>query len=86
MSSREQLIDTMSDPMRERYADTGPRDVRERSGVGQGSMYHHFPTKRELALAGLEQRVRDVPATSELDGPPKHVQGRHADQIAASGR
>ncbi|WP_460946562.1 TetR/AcrR family transcriptional regulator [Okibacterium endophyticum] len=71
MNSRERLVDTMSELMWERgYADTSPRDVRGRSGVGQGSMYHHFPTKRDLALAALEQNVRDLlPATTELDGP-----------------
>ncbi|GGK81488.1 TetR/AcrR family transcriptional regulator [Mangrovihabitans endophyticus] len=71
MDSRQLLIDTMSQLMWERgYADTSPRDVRERSGVGQGSMYHHFPTKRDLALAALERNVADLlPAASELDGP-----------------
>ncbi len=52
------------------YADTSPRDVRERSGVGQGSLYHHFPTKRDLAVAALERNVADLlPAASELEGP-----------------
>ncbi len=71
MDSRELLVDTMSELMWERgYADTSPRVVRERSGVGQGSMYHHFPTKRDLALAALERNVADLlPATFELDGP-----------------
>ncbi|MBM7086679.1 MULTISPECIES: TetR/AcrR family transcriptional regulator [Micromonospora] len=71
MDSRKLLVDTMSELMWERgYSDTSPRDVRERSGVGQGSMYHHFPTKRDLALAALERNVDDlVPAGSELDGP-----------------
>jgi AcrR family transcriptional regulator len=71
MDSRQLLVDTMSELMWERgYADTSPRDVRERSGVGQGSMYHHFPTKRDLALAALERNVADLlPAASELDGP-----------------
>ncbi|WP_261166990.1 TetR/AcrR family transcriptional regulator [Microbacterium sp. Marseille-Q6965] len=70
MSSRERLVETMSELMWERgYADTSPRDVRERSGVGQGSMYHHFPTKRDLALAALERNVKALlPATAELDG------------------
>ena len=55
MDSRELLVGTMSELMWERgYADTSPRQVRERSGVGQGSMYHHFPTKRDPALAALE--------------------------------
>ncbi|GAB3805011.1 TetR/AcrR family transcriptional regulator [Micromonospora zhanjiangensis] len=71
MDSRQLLVDTMSQLMWERgYADTSPRDVRERSGVGQGSMYHHFPTKKDLALAALERNVADLlPAASELDGP-----------------
>jgi len=52
------------------YAATSPRDVRERSGVGQGSMYHHFPTKRDLAVAALERNVADVlSAGSDLAGP-----------------
>ncbi len=70
MTSRDRLVETMSELMWERgYADTSPRDVRERSGVGQGSMYHHFPSKRDLALAALERNVADLlPASSELDG------------------
>lgn len=70
MSSRERLVATMSELMWERgYADTSPRDVRDRSGVGQGSMYHHFPTKRDLALAALERNVQDLlPVTAELGG------------------
>lgn len=71
VDSRQVLIETMSELMWERgYADTSPREVRNRSGVGQGSMYHHFPTKRDLALAALERNVTDLlPAASELDGP-----------------
>jgi TetR/AcrR family transcriptional repressor of nem operon len=65
------LVEAMSELMWERgYADTSPRDVRERAGVGQGSMYHHFPSKRDLALAALERNVADLlPAASDLDGP-----------------
>lgn len=71
MDSRELLISTMSDLMWERgYADTSPREVRQRSGVGQGSMYHHFPSKRDLGLAALERNCADLlPAASELAGP-----------------
>ena len=71
MESRERLVTAMSELMWERgYAATSPREVRERSGVGQGSLYHHFPTKRDLALAALERNVADLlPAASELEGP-----------------
>ncbi|ACZ31322.1 transcriptional regulator, TetR family [Xylanimonas cellulosilytica DSM 15894] len=71
MDTRQRLVETMSELMWERgYADTSPRDVRERSGVGQGSLYHHFPTKRDLAVAALERNIDDVlPASSGLEGP-----------------
>ncbi|MFD1716341.1 TetR/AcrR family transcriptional regulator [Georgenia deserti] len=70
MDTRERLVATMGELMWERgYADTSPRDVRERAGVGQGSQYHHFRSKRDLALAALERNVADLlPATSDLDG------------------
>lgn len=70
MDSRELLVDTMSELLWQRgYSDTSPRDVREASGVGQGSMYHHFPTKRDLALAALQRNVAELlPAASGLDG------------------
>jgi len=65
------LVETMSGLLWERgYADTSPRDIRERSGVWQGSMYHHFPSKRDLAVAALERNVAGLlSAASDLDGP-----------------
>lgn len=71
MDSREHLVTSMSDLMWERgYADTSPRDVLTRSGLGQGSLYHHFPTKRDLALAALERNCAALlPASTDLTGP-----------------
>lgn len=36
-------------------AATTPREVLERSHVGQGSLYHHFPSKAQLARAAVER-------------------------------
>ncbi len=39
---------------------TSPRAVLAASGVGQGSLYHHFPTKHDLALAAVGATVDDA--------------------------
>lgn len=64
----------MADLLWERgYAATSPRDVMARAGVGQGSMYHHFSGKHELAVAALSAVTGDLTrASSQLagDGSP----------------
>ena len=37
------------------YIGTSPRDIQARAGVGQGSMYHHFGGKSELAETALTE-------------------------------
>jgi AcrR family transcriptional regulator len=39
---------------------TSPRAVLAASGVGQGSLYHHFPTKHDLAVAAVGATVEDA--------------------------
>lgn len=53
------------------YAETSPRAVRERSGVGQGSMYYHFPSKRDLGIAAIQNNCESMmPGTRDvLEGP-----------------
>ncbi len=43
---------------------TSPRQVLAASGVGQGSLYHHFPTKHDLTLAAVGATVEDALAES----------------------
>lgn len=63
MSKRDDLVDAMGDLLWENgYTATSPADVLRRSGAGQGSFYHHFSGKAELAAASLETvsaRMRD---------------------------
>lgn len=52
--SRERLLVAAQELFSEQgVAATTPRQVLQRSRVGQGSLYHHFPTKRDLAEAAI---------------------------------
>ena len=71
MDSRQLLVDTMGELLWERgYADTSPRDVMARAGVGQGSMYHHFSGKHGL---GASRRCRTV--AEDLAGEFSQLEG-----------
>lgn len=59
--SRERLVKAAQDlHWKHGVAATTPRQVLERSGVGQGSLYHHFPTKRDLSLAAVTRTVEEM--------------------------
>lgn len=51
-------------------AATTPRQVLQRSGVGQGSLYHHFPAKRDLAQAAIGRT-----SGTTLDGARAALEG-----------
>jgi AcrR family transcriptional regulator len=72
MDTRERLIEAARELLWERgYVGTSPKAIQERSGAGQGSMYHHFSGKRELALAAVERDSADLVdrAEADLSGP-----------------
>jgi AcrR family transcriptional regulator len=72
VDTRERLIESTRELLWERgYTGTSPKAIQERSGAGQGSMYHHFQGKQELALAAIERNVADLVtrADADLDGP-----------------
>lgn len=77
VDSRQRLVQAMSGLLWERgYADTSPRHVLQRAGLGHGSLYHHFATKRDLALAAIERNIADLttaPARSEQGEDPLAV-------------
>lgn len=55
MTTRERLLQTAGELLwRYGYESTSPAMVMTGSGVGKGSLYHHFPSKRALAAAVIE--------------------------------
>lgn len=64
--SRERLITSTQQLLWERgYIGVSPSAIQKKSGVGQGSMYHHFKGKPELALAAIVRSAAEMQATSE---------------------
>jgi AcrR family transcriptional regulator len=66
MGTREQLVDSTRELLWERgYVGTSPKAIQQRAGAGQGSMYHHFAGKRELALAAIERSADELLAAAD---------------------
>ncbi|MFD8565414.1 TetR/AcrR family transcriptional regulator [Streptomyces sp. NPDC059639] len=67
MTTQERLIETTRELLWERgYVGTSPKAILQRAGVGQGSMYHHFTGKQDLALAAILRTGEEMRAT--VDG------------------
>ncbi|MET7684594.1 TetR/AcrR family transcriptional regulator [Streptomyces sp. NPDC005423] len=72
MSTPERLIESTRELLWDRgYVGTSPKAILERAGAGQGSMYHHFKGKPDLALAAIRKTAEELRATTGavLDGP-----------------
>jgi TetR/AcrR family transcriptional repressor of nem operon len=72
VDARERLVRSAQALLWERgYGGTSPRAVQERAGAGQGSMYHHFIGKADLAAAALARTAAAERERAEavLDGP-----------------
>lgn len=66
MDTKQRLVAATRDLLWERgYTATSPRDILERAGAGQGSMYHHFRGKPDLALEVLEGNRDALMASGE---------------------
>jgi AcrR family transcriptional regulator len=66
MDARERLIESTQALLWERgYVGTSPKAIQQRAGVGQGSMYHHFKGKPDLALAAIERCAEQIKAFAD---------------------
>jgi TetR/AcrR family transcriptional regulator, transcriptional repressor for nem operon len=72
MSTPERLIESTQELLWERgYVGTSPKAIQQRAGAGQGSMYHHFAGKPDLALAAIRRSAEQRMALAEeqFSGP-----------------
>ncbi|GHF26053.1 TetR family transcriptional regulator [Streptomyces mashuensis] len=72
MSTQDRLIESTRALLWERgYVGTSPKAIQQHAGAGQGSMYHHFSGKPELALAAIRRTADELRALAEqqFSGP-----------------
>ena len=66
MSTPDRLIESTRELLWERgYVGTSPKMIQQRAGAGQGSMYHHFAGKPDLALAAMRRTADEMRAKAE---------------------
>ncbi|MFD7511708.1 TetR/AcrR family transcriptional regulator [Streptomyces sp. NPDC059853] len=66
MSTAERLIESTRELLWERgYTGTSPKAIQQRAGAGQGSMYHHFAGKPDLAIAAIRRTAEEMRARAE---------------------
>ncbi|MFD2686679.1 TetR/AcrR family transcriptional regulator [Streptomyces phyllanthi] len=66
MTTPERLIESTRELLWERgYVGTSPKAIQQHAGAGQGSMYHHFRGKPDLALAAIRRTAEDMRTTAE---------------------
>jgi AcrR family transcriptional regulator len=66
MSTPDRLIESTRELLWERgYVGTSPKAIQQHAGVGQGSMYHHFDGKPDLAAAAITRTAEEMRAGIE---------------------
>lgn len=66
MTTSERLIEATRELLWERgYVGTSPKAIQQAAGAGQGSMYHHFAGKPDLALAAIRRTAEEMWATAD---------------------
>jgi len=73
----ERLIRSTQELLWERgYVGTSPKAIQRAADAGQGSMYHHFAGKPELALAAITRTAGELRARADglLSGPGTAVE------------
>ncbi|MFE0130039.1 TetR/AcrR family transcriptional regulator [Streptomyces sp. NPDC059037] len=66
MSTPERLIESTRELLWERgYVGTSPKAIQQHAGAGQGSMYHHFAGKPDLALAAIRRTAEELRAAAD---------------------
>lgn len=79
---RRRVLDVAAEAFQQAgYHATGMHDLMRQAGVTGGALYHHFPTKKALALAVIAERVAVQVQETWIDpvqAAPSAAEGVHA--------
>jgi len=66
VDTAERLIRSTQELLRDRgYVGTSPKAIQQHAEAGQGSMYHHFTGKADLARAAIERSAAELRAEAQ---------------------
>ncbi len=63
--NRRRLLDAAAHVFAQRGLDVGVAEIAERAGIGRGTLFRNFPTKRDLIAAIVSERMREVSVRGE---------------------
>jgi len=58
--NRARVLEAAAEMFRERGVEVGVGEIADRAGVGRGTLFRNFPTKRDLVVAVVMQRIDEV--------------------------
>jgi AcrR family transcriptional regulator len=70
--NRARLLDTAREVFAERGVDASLNDIAKRAGIGNATLYRHFPTRRELIVAVYAEEVTALCAQGEALPADEH--------------
>ena len=80
ITSRDKLLDTtFSEVYKYGYSGASTANILKIAGVPKGSMYHHFPSKKEMVVAMIQERL--IPKVREAFFIEIHEESRALDII-----
>jgi AcrR family transcriptional regulator len=65
LRNRRRILDAAADAFAESGLDVGVAEIARRAGVGAGTIFRRFPTKEDLVLAIVEERLGEILAVAD---------------------
>jgi AcrR family transcriptional regulator len=79
--NRERLLEAASELFRDRGLEVGVSDIAEHAGVGRATLFRNFPTKSDLIIAVVIERIHEAAAAGRAMLESGEPRGRLVDSL-----